>query len=77
MGKTGGDIWGNLKSLVGGGGGGGGMYWKFEVSRCKLLYIEWINNKILLYSTGNCIQHPVINHHGKEYKKECIGVLLW
>jgi len=35
------------------------------VSRCKLLYIEWINNKILLYSTGNYIQYPVINHNGK------------
>ena len=31
-------------------------------------YIEWIN-KVLLYSTGNYIQHPVINHNGKEYKK--------
>ena len=27
------------------------------VSRCKLLhiFIEWINNKVLLYSTGNYI----------------------
>ena len=33
---------GRLKSEVG-------------VSRCKLLYTEWINNKILLYSAGNCI----------------------
>ena len=35
---------------------------KFGVSRCKLLYIGWISNKILLYSTGNYIQYPVINH---------------
>ena len=28
---------------------------------------EWINNKALLDSTGNYIQYPVINHHGKEY----------
>ena len=27
--------------------------WEFGISRCKLLYIEWINNKVLLYSTGN------------------------
>ena len=27
------------------------------------------NNKALLYSTGNCIQCPMINHNGKEYKK--------
>ena len=31
---------------------GGGKDWEFGVSRCKLLYIEWINNKDLLYSTG-------------------------
>ena len=39
------------------------------VSRCKLLYIEWPNNKVLLYSTGNYIQYPEINHTGKEYLK--------
>lgn len=27
------------------------MEWEFEVSRCKLLYLEWIN-KVLLYSIG-------------------------
>ena len=34
------------------------------ISRCKLLHIEWINNKVLLYSTGNYIQYPGINHNG-------------
>ena len=57
-----------------GGGGGGGMDWEFGISRCKLLYIEWINNKVLLYSTGNYIQYPVINHNGKDYEKEYIYV---
>ena len=56
----------------GGRGSRGGMDWEFGISRCKLLYIEWINNKVLLYSTGNYIQYPVINHNGKEYEKECI-----
>ena len=51
---------------------GKGMEWEFGVSRCKLVYIEWINNKVLLYSTVNHIQYPVINHNGKEYEKECI-----
>ena len=51
---------------------GGGKDWEFGVRRCKLLYIEWIHNKVLLYSTGNYIQYPVINHKGKEYGKECI-----
>ena len=32
--------------------GGRGMEWEFGVSRCKLLYIEWINNKALLYNRG-------------------------
>ena len=42
-------------------------------SRGKLLYTEWINSKVLLYSTENYIQYPTINHNGKEYKKqECI-----
>ena len=55
-------------------GCGGRMDWEFGISRCKLLYIEWINNKVLLYSTGNYIQYPVINYNGKEYEKECIYV---
>ena len=49
---------------------GGGKDWELGISRYKLLYIGWINNKVLLYSTGNCIQYPVINHNGKEYEKE-------
>ena len=34
------------------------------VSRCKLLDLEWISNKILLYSTGNSIQSLVVEHDG-------------
>ena len=33
-----------------------------RVSRCKLLPREGMNSKVLLYSTGNYIQYPVINH---------------
>ena len=54
-----------------GDGGGGGKDWEFGVSRCKLVHIGWINNKIVLYSTGNYIQYSVINHNGKESEKEC------
>ena len=50
-------------------GGGGEMDQEFGISRYKLLYIGWINNKVLLYSTGNYIQYPVINHNGKETNK--------
>ena len=41
------------------------MEWEFRVSRCKLLYLKWIN-KVLLYSTECYIQYPMINHNGKE-----------
>ena len=30
---------------------------EFGISRYKLLYIKQINNKVLLYSTGNYIQY--------------------
>ena len=55
-------------------GEGGGRAWEFGISKCKRLYIEWINNTVLLYSTGNYIQYPVINHNGKEYEKEYIYI---
>ena len=44
---------------------------EFGSSKCKLLYTEWIHNKILLYSTGKYIQYPFISHKGK---KKCIYV---
>ena len=43
---------------------------EFGVGRCKLLHLEWINNNVLLYSTGNYIQSLGINHNGKEYEKK-------
>ena len=53
-------------------GEGSGMDREFGVSRRKLLHLEWINNKILLYSTGDSIQSPGIDHNGKEYEKGCV-----
>ena len=47
----------------------GGIDWEYEINRCKLLYIEWINNRVLLYSTGNNIQYPVINKIMKRMKR--------
>ena len=47
------------------------MKWDVGVRRCKPLYIEWINNKALLYSKGTL---PGINHNGEEYKNQCIYV---
>jgi len=43
--------------------------WEFGVTRCKLAHTGWISNKVLLYSTGNYIQYPAINHNGKNMKK--------
>ena len=37
-------------------GGGIGMGWQFGGSRCNLLHLEKIKNKVLLYRTGNYIQ---------------------
>ena len=47
--------------------GGGWMDGESGVSRCKPVYIEWINDKVLLYRTENYIQYSVINHNGKGY----------
>ena len=49
------------------------------ISRCKLVYIEWVN-KVLPYSTGNYIHYPLIKHNGKNMKKNvyiCITESLW
>ena len=40
-------------------------------------HTQWINIKVLLYSTGNFFQYLVINHNGKEYDKECIDTYCW
>ena len=37
----------------------------FKNNCCELLHLEWIN-KVLIDSTRNCIQYPVISYNGKE-----------
>ena len=52
--------------------------WDFGISKCQLLDIGCTNNKILLCSTGNYIQYPVINHKDKEYERDmCINVCIY
>ena len=46
------------------------MDWEFRIGRCKLLHSEWINNKVLMYSTGNYIQYSVMKPNGTEDKKK-------
>ena len=45
---------------------------EFGINRYTLLYIKKINNKDLLYNTGNSIQYLVITYNGKESEKEYI-----
>ena len=53
------------------------MDWESGISGCKLVDIGWINNKVLLYSTGNYIQYSVINHSGKECGKDvCVRTYI-
>ena len=58
-------------------GGKGGTDGECRISRCKPLSIGWFNSKVLLCSTGNSIQCPVIKHNGKEYEKEYIYVYIY
>lgn len=48
----------NTPVVANGEGVGGEMDWELGVSRCKLLYRERINHKVLLYSTGNYNEKP-------------------
>ena len=48
------------------------MEWKSGISGCKLLILHVSTaqvNQVLMYSTGNYIPDPVINHNRKEYEK--------
>ena len=47
----------------------GKMDWKFGVRRCKLLHLERIKSKVLLYSIGYYIQFLRIDHDEIKYKK--------
>ena len=51
------------------------MHWAVGISRGKLLSTEWIN-KVLLYSTENYIQYPMLNHNGKEYLKKNVDMYI-
>ena len=55
--------------------GRSGIDWEFGINRSKLLHLEWIDNKVLLYSIGNYIQSLRIDHDGKYFLKEYIYIL--
>jgi len=52
------------------------MEQKFGISRYKLFKIEWINNKVLLYSTGHYTKYLLITSNGKAYKNEYIYIYV-
>ena len=54
----------------------GRVGWEVGVSRYKLLYIEWINNKVL-YSTEDYIQYSMIKHNGKECLKKKADIYIY
>ena len=53
------------------------MNWEYGNSRCKLLYIEWIKNKVLPFSTGNYVHYLMLNYNGKEQEKVCVCICVY
>ena len=51
-----------------------GINWEFVISKYTLLYIKYVINKDLLYSTGNYIQYLVVTYNGKEPEKKYIWI---
>ena len=67
----------NRLMVAKGEGGGIRKHREFGINRCRCLdrinrCLDWINNKVLLCSTGNYIQYVLTDHNGKEYEKECV-----
>ena len=54
----------------------GGKNQELGINRYTLLYIKYISNKDLLYSTGNYIQYLVITYNGKESENVYIYVCI-
>lgn len=50
------------------GGKGKAMDRELGVGGCTVLHLEWINNEVLLCSTGNYIQSPGVNIMEKTIK---------
>ena len=55
--------------------GGRGEDWEFGISQCKLSYTGW-RNKVLLKSTWNYIQYPVIRPQSKRIFKKNVYIKL-
>ena len=55
---------------------GGGIKWEIGMDIYTLLYIKYITNKDLLYSTGNSTQYSVMDYMEKESRKEWLYVYV-
>ena len=62
---TGGERWGK------------GIVREFGIVMYTLLYLKWITNKDLLYSTGNSAQCYVAAWMGGEFEEGWIRVYVW
>ena len=64
--------------MVAKGGWGEGEEWTGSLGLvdANLLHLEWINNRVLMYSTGNYIQYRVINHMEKNIKKKNVSMCI-
>ena len=56
--------------LLLGGRMGDGMFRELGINKYSLLYLKWITNKNLLYSTGNSAQCYVVARMGGEFGEE-------
>ena len=61
----------NRLVVAGGGGAEGGMEWEAGVRRSKLSHVEWINNKVPLYSKETYLYSMSYDKsYGKEHTKK-------
>ena len=51
-------------------GGRWGIFREFEMNMYTLLYLKWVTNKDLLYSTGNSAKYVITIKLGKGFEKE-------
>ena len=56
---------------------GEGILREFGMDVYTLLYLKWITNKVLLYSTRNSAQCYVAEWMGGEFRGEWIHVSVW
>ena len=55
----------------------GGRDREFRIDVYTLLCLKWINNKILVYNTGNSAQCDVAAWMGGEFGVEWLHVYVW